>query len=105
MAREFLFSSESVGEGHPDKVADQISDALLDAILEQDPGVIAGIETIINTGFVLVGGEVTGKYHIPVDEIIRKTVVDIGYDHSEKGFDGRTCGVLNTLESQSSDLT
>ena len=103
--RKFLFTSESVGEGHPDKVADQISDALLDAILEQDPNVIAGIETFVNTGYILVGGEVTGSFHIDADRIARETVRDIGYDSSAKGFDASTCGFLFSLDRQSQDLT
>ena len=103
--RKYLFSSESVGEGHPDKVADQISDALLDAILEQDPNVIAGIETFVNTGYILVGGEVTGEFHIDPDSIARETVKNIGFDSSDKGFDAKTCGFLFSLDKQSQDLT
>jgi S-adenosylmethionine synthetase len=105
MARQnYLFTSESVSEGHPDKMADQISDAVLDAILEQDPRARVAAETMIKTGFLVVAGEVTTSATIDLENIAREVVVDIGYDDSSKGFDGRTCGVLNALGKQSTNI-
>ena len=103
----YLFTSESVSEGHPDKVADQISDAVLDAILEQDPNperARVACETMIKTGAVIVGGEITTEAWVDLEEIIRKVIVNIGYDSSEVGFDGHTCGVVNIIGKQSSDI-
>ena len=88
-----LFTSESVTEGHPDKICDAVSDAVLDALMEQDPFSRVACETCTNTGFVLVMGEITTKANIDIPAIVRKTVTEIGYDSSEKGFDGNTCGV------------
>ncbi|MBQ6093905.1 MAG: methionine adenosyltransferase [Lachnospiraceae bacterium] len=99
-----LFTSESVTEGHPDKLCDAVSDAILDALMEQDPYSRVACETCTKTGFVLVMGEVTTKANIDVTGIVRKTVTDIGYDSSEKGFDGNTCGVIVALEKQSPDI-
>ena len=99
-----LFTSESVSEGHPDKIADQISDAVLDAILEQDPGARVACEALVKTGFVVLAGEVTTSAWVDVDELVRKVVCDIGYTSSELGFDGHTCGVLNAIGKQSSDI-
>lgn len=99
-----LFTSESVAEGHPDKIADQISDAVLDAILRQDPHARVACETLVKTGFVVLAGEVTTSAWVDVDELVRKVIVDIGYDSSELGFDGNTCGVLNAIGKQSSDI-
>ena len=99
-----LFTSESVTEGHPDKVCDQISDAILDAILEQDPYSRVACETAVNTGFVLVMGEITTDAVIDIPAIVRKTVTEIGYDHSDKGFDGNTCGVFVAIDKQSEDI-
>jgi S-adenosylmethionine synthetase len=99
-----LFTSESVTEGHPDKMCDAISDAVLDALLMQDPYSRVACETASKTGFVLVMGEVTTKANVNITDIVRKTVTDIGYDSSEKGFDGNTCAVMVALEKQSPDI-
>ena len=99
-----LFTSESVAEGHPDKIADQISDAVLDAILAKDPRARVACETLVKTGFVVLAGEVTTSAWVDVDELVRKVIVDIGYNSSELGFDGNTCGVLNAIGKQSSDI-
>jgi S-adenosylmethionine synthetase len=104
MAHEFLFSSESVSEGHPDKVADQISDAVLDAILAQDPRGRVACETLVSTGLVVISGEITTTAHINYMEIARDTVRRIGYDDSEIGFDYRSCAVLTALNRQSPDI-
>ena len=100
----FLFTSESVTEGHPDKVCDQISDAVLDAIIANDPDCRVACETFVKTGFVLVGGEVTSTHQVDLPSIIRKTVKGIGYTDSSMGFDWETCGVLTALEQQSPDI-
>lgn len=99
-----LFTSESVSEGHPDKIADQISDAVLDAILKQDPRARVACETLVKTGMVIVAGEVTTEAYVDLEDIARKVVVDIGYDHSDKGFDGHSCAVLNAIGKQSPDI-
>jgi S-adenosylmethionine synthetase len=99
-----LFTSESVTEGHPDKMCDAISDAILDALMEQDPYSRVACETCTSTGFVLVMGEITTKANIDIPAIVRKTVTDIGYDSSEKGFDGNTCAVMVSLDKQSTDI-
>ena len=104
MSKSYLFTSESVGEGHPDKMADQISDAILDAILAQDTRSRVACETLTKTGMVLVAGEITTNAVIEVEHIVRQTVLEIGYDHSDKGFDGTTCAVLNGLGKQSQDI-
>lgn len=100
----YLFTSESVSEGHPDKMADQISDAVLDAILTQDPTGRVACETLLTTGLVVVGGEVTTKAHINFPEIVRKTIEKIGYDDSDKGFDHKTCAVMVAVGAQSPDI-
>ncbi|MCB1649465.1 MAG: methionine adenosyltransferase [Pseudomonadales bacterium] len=100
-----LFTSESVSEGHPDKMADQISDAVLDAILTQDPKARVACETMIKTGMVVVAGEVTTEAYVDIEELTRKVVCDIGYDHSDKGFDGHSCAVLNAIGKQSPDIS
>jgi len=100
----YLFTSESVSEGHPDKVADQISDAILDAIIKEDPAARVACETFIKTGVAIVGGEITTEAWVDLEEIIRKVIVDIGYDSSEVGFDGHTCGVINIIGKQSVDI-
>ena len=99
-----LFTSESVSEGHPDKVADQISDAVLDAILEQDPRARVACETMVKTGVAIVAGEITTSAWIDLEAITRKVILDIGYDSSDVGFDGATCGVLNLIGKQSPDI-
>ena len=100
----YLFTSESVSEGHPDKVADQISDAVLDAIISEDSAAHVACETFIKTGVAIVGGEITTNAWVDLEEIIRKVIVDIGYDSSDVGFDGHTCAVVNIIGKQSSDI-
>jgi S-adenosylmethionine synthetase len=104
MGTRTLFTSESVSEGHPDKMADQISDAVLDAILEKDPQARVAAETMIKTGFLIVAGEVTTNAWIDLEELARDVVLDIGYTDSTMGFDGRTCGIINAIGKQSSDI-
>jgi S-adenosylmethionine synthetase len=104
MANSFLFTSESVSEGHPDKVADQISDAVLDAILTVDPGGRVACETLIKTGVVVVAGEVTTSAWIDLEKLVRDTVLAIGYNSSDMGFDGASCGVVNIIGKQSPDI-
>ena len=99
-----LFTSESVSEGHPDKVADQISDAIVDALLKEDKESRIGVETLVKTGLVMVAGEVRTNAWVDIEEIVRKVVTDIGYDSSELGFDGNTCAVLNGIGKQSADI-
>ncbi|MGL6261391.1 methionine adenosyltransferase [Vibrio sp. WXL103] len=99
-----LFTSESVSEGHPDKIADQISDAVLDAILEQDPKARVACETYVKTGMVMVGGEITTSAWVDIEELTRETVREIGYVHSDMGFDADSCAVLNTIGKQSPDI-
>ena len=101
---KLLFTSESVTEGHPDKICDQISDAVLDALLAQDPMSRVACETAITTGLVLVMGEVTTQGYVDIQKIVRDTIREIGYDHSEYGFDGNTCGVIVALDEQSKDI-
>jgi len=101
---QHIFTSESVSEGHPDKIADQISDAVLDAILEQDPKARVACETFVKTGMVLVGGEITTSAWVDIEEITRKTVREIGYVHSDMGFDADSCAVLNAIGKQSPDI-
>jgi S-adenosylmethionine synthetase len=104
MGHSYLFTSESVSEGHPDKVADQISDAVLDAILTQDKRGRVACETMVKTGVVIVAGEVTTSAWVDVEALVRKTVLAIGYDSSEMGFDGASCGVVNIIGKQSPDI-
>ena len=99
-----LFTSESVTEGHPDKIADQISDAVLDAILKEDPKGRVACETIVTTGQIHIFGEISTKCYVDIPHIARKTVIDIGYDRAKYGFDGNTCGVLISIDEQSSDI-
>lgn len=101
---KLLFTSESVTEGHPDKICDQISDSILDALLEQDPMSRVACETAITTGLVLVMGEVTTEGYVDVQKIVRDTIREIGYDRSEYGFDANTCGVIVSLDEQSADI-
>jgi len=104
MSNNFIFTSESVSEGHPDKVADQISDAVLDALLAQDPRSRVACETMVKTGMVIIAGEITTNAWVDLEELVRKTVCDIGYDHGDIGFDGHSCAVLNAIGKQSSDI-
>jgi S-adenosylmethionine synthetase len=104
MASSYLFTSESVSEGHPDKVADQISDAVLDAMLRQDKRARVACETLIKTGLVVIAGEVTTSAWVDLEEMVRKTILRIGYNSSEMGFDGATCAVLNAIGKQSTDI-
>jgi S-adenosylmethionine synthetase len=100
----FLFTSESVTEGHPDKLCDRVSDAVLDALLREDPNARVACETAATTGTIIVFGEITTTAYIDIEKIVRKTVTDIGYDSSEVGFDGNSCGVLTSIKEQSSDI-
>ena len=104
MEHDYLFTSESVSEGHPDKVADQISDAVLDAIIALDPRGRVACETLVKTGVVIVAGEVTTNAWVDIEALVRRTVLRIGYDSSEMGFDGASCGVLNIIGKQSPDI-
>jgi S-adenosylmethionine synthetase len=104
MSNNFIFTSESVSEGHPDKVADQISDAVLDALLAQDPRSRVACETLVKTGMVILAGEITTNAWVDTEELVRKVVCDIGYDHGDIGFDGQSCAVLNAIGKQSSDI-
>ena len=99
-----LFTSESVTEGHPDKICDNISDAVLDAIMAQDPNSRVACETAITTGLVLVMGEITTSGYVDIQSVVRNTIKEIGYDASEKGFDCNTCGVIVALDEQSADI-
>jgi S-adenosylmethionine synthetase len=104
MSNSFLFTSESVSEGHPDKISDQISDAVLDAILEQDASARVACETMVKTGMVIVAGEVTTTAWVDIEDLVRTTVLEIGYNDSDMGFDGASCAVLNALGKQSPDI-
>ncbi|MCI8464794.1 MAG: methionine adenosyltransferase [Lachnospiraceae bacterium] len=101
---KYLFTSESVTEGHPDKMCDAISDAIMDAMLEQDPMSRVACETCCNTGFVMVMGEITTKAYVDIQKIVRDTVLEIGYNKSEYGFDGNTCAVMVAIDEQSTDI-
>ena len=104
MTRRYQFTSESVSEGHPDKMSDQISDAILDEYLKQDPNARVAVETMVKTGFVLVAGEVTANANIDAEKTIREAVLDIGYNSSDMGFDGASCAVMNAIGAQSVDI-
>jgi S-adenosylmethionine synthetase len=104
MSGSFLFTSESVSEGHPDKVADQISDAVLDAMLKQDRRARVACETLVKTGLAVIAGEVTTSAWVDLEDLVRKTILRIGYNSSEMGFDGATCAVLNVIGKQSGDI-
>jgi len=104
MSSNYLFTSESVSEGHPDKVADQISDAILDEILRQDPRARVACETLIKTGAAIIAGEITTSAWVDLEDVVRKTITDIGYNSSEVGFDGQTCAVMSLIGKQSSDI-
>jgi S-adenosylmethionine synthetase len=99
-----LFTSESVTEGHPDKIADQISDTILDYLIEHDPASRVAVETLLTTGLVVVAGEVTTSAYAPIAQLVRQKVLEIGYDSSEKGFDGNSCGVMVAIGAQSADI-
>ena len=101
---KLLFTSESVTEGHPDKVCDAVSDAILDALMEQDPMSRVACETASCTGFVLVTGEITTTAYVDIPKLVRDTVKEIGYDKSEYGFDGNTCAVMVAIDEQSADI-
>src|SRR2546429_5368539 len=103
-ARTFQFTSESVTEGHPDKIADQISDTVLDSVLRDDPNGRVACETLITTGLVVVAGEITTETYVDIPQIVRAKLVDIGYTHSEWGFDATTCGVVVAIDEQSPDI-
>lgn len=105
MSKNYLFTSESVTEGHPDKISDQISDAVLDAYLEQDIDSRVACETLVTTGLVVVAGEITSKGKIDYQKVVRDTIRHIGYDHSDKGFDANTCAVMVTVGQQSPDIS
>lgn len=104
MSNSYIFTSESVSEGHPDKVADQISDAVVDAMLAQDPKSRVACETMVKTGMVILAGEVTTEAWVDTEELVRNVVCEIGYDNGEVGFDGKTCAVLNAIGKQSPDI-
>ena len=99
-----IFTSESVTEGHPDKMADQISDAVLDAILKDDPTARVACETLVTTGLCVVSGEITTTTHIEVPDLVRQVVADIGYTDARMGYDAKTCGILNAIQTQSPDI-
>ncbi len=104
MAKSYLFTSESVSEGHPDKMCDQISDAVLDAVIRDDPSARVACETLTKTGLVMLAGEISTTAHVDIEKLVRQVVLDIGYDNSDVGFDGRSCRVINELGEQSSDI-
>ncbi|HZA13105.1 MAG TPA: methionine adenosyltransferase [Myxococcaceae bacterium] len=104
MPKDYLFTSESVTEGHPDKVADQISDGVLDAIIARDQQARVAVETLVKTGLAIVAGEVTTNTYVDIPRIVRETICRIGYTHSDMGFDGHTCGVMVAIEGQSQDI-
>jgi len=105
MTSAYTFTSESVTEGHPDKMADQVSDAILDAILSEDPMGRVACESLLTTGLVVVAGEITTNAYVDIPKIVRKTVCDIGYDRESYGFDGHTCGVITAIDEQSPDIS
>ena len=104
MSEYAIFTSESVSEGHPDKMADQISDAVLDAIIKDDPNARVAVETMVKTGMAIVAGEVTTSTYVDLEEVVRKVILDIGYNSSDLGFDGASCAVLNAIGKQSPDI-
>src|SRR5687767_15728836 len=104
MTSRWTFTSESVTEGHPDKMADQVSDTILDAIIEQDPSGRVACETLLTTGLVVVAGEITTEAYVDIPKLVRQTICDIGYDRESYGFDGNTCGVITSIDEQSADI-
>ncbi|MDX1390097.1 MAG: S-adenosylmethionine synthetase N-terminal domain-containing protein, partial [Acidobacteriota bacterium] len=103
-SQRHLLTSESVTEGHPDKMCDQISDAILDSILEQDPNGRVACETLVTTGLVMISGEITTAGYVDFPKVARKTVEEIGYDDADYGFDAHTCSVISTIDEQSPDI-
>ena len=101
---KYLFTSESVTEGHPDKLCDQISDAVLDAVMDQDPTGRVACETLVTTGVAVIAGEITTKCFVDFQKVARKTILDIGYTDASFGFDGRTCAIMCTIDEQSPDI-
>src|ERR671937_2414490 len=101
---EYLFTSESVTEGHPDKIADQVSDSVLDAILAEDPRGRVACETLLTTGLVVVAGEITTSCYVDIPALVRKTISEIGYTNADYGFDCHTCGVITAIDKQSPDI-
>ncbi|MGH9706605.1 MAG: S-adenosylmethionine synthetase N-terminal domain-containing protein, partial [Candidatus Acidiferrales bacterium] len=101
---KFLFTSESVTEGHPDKIADQISDAVLDAVMKDDPMGRVACETLVTTGLIVVAGEITTKTYVDFSDVARQVVRDVGYTRAKYGFDADTCGVISTIKKQSPDI-
>ena len=104
MTKRRLFTSESVTEGHPDKICDQISDAILDAILAEDPNARVACETTVTTGLVLVAGEITTSTYVDIPKVVRETIKEIGYTRAKYGFDSETCAVLTAIDEQSADI-
>src|SRR5210317_1538336 len=104
MSEYAIFTSESVSEGHPDKMADQISDAILDAIIKDDPDARVAVETMVKTGMASIAGEVTTSTYVDLEDVVRNVILDIGYNSSDVGFDGATCAVLNAIGKQSGDI-
>src|SRR5437667_6017414 len=102
--REFLFTSESVTEGHPDKMADQVSDSILDAVLAGDPNGRVACETLVTTGLVVVAGEISTQIYVDIPRLVRKRIKEIGYDRAKYGFDADTCGVIVAIDEQSPDI-
>lgn len=104
MSEYSIFTSESVSEGHPDKMADQISDAVLDAIIADDPHARVAVETLVKTGMAVIAGEVRTNTYVDLEDVVRKVILDIGYNSSDVGFDGASCAVLNGIGKQSIDI-
>ena len=104
-SRNYLFTSESVTEGHPDKIADQISDTVLDAFLAQDPMSRVACEALLTTGLVVVAGEITSKGKVNIQDLVRKTITEIGYTRAKFGFDAETCGIMESVHAQSPDIS
>ena len=104
MSNYSVFTSESVSEGHPDKLADQISDAIVDAMLKDDPESRIAVETMVKTGMAIVAGEVRTSTYIDLEELIREVILDIGYNSSDVGFDGASCAIINAIGKQSPDI-
>src|SRR5258707_14644024 len=104
MSRSFTFTSESVTEGHPDKLADQVSDSVLDAVLADDSNSRVACETLITTGLVVVAGEITTETYVDIPRLVRRTIADIGYTRAKFGFDAETCGVVVAIDEQSADI-